>query len=80
MKMYKHNPLTVKAIKWDGSNLNDFLVISNIRIRLENGVLSVQMNSCWKDLDIGDYYYFNLLGEWESMGPNLFEELYTEIS
>lgn len=83
IKKYKKKPVTIKAVKYNGENIdeivdfvdNDSLIINNILSMIEINTLEGVMAVCK-----GDYIIKGINGEFYPCKPDIFEKTYEEYS
>ena len=84
VKLYKTNPVTIEAMKFNGDTFEELVEVTNgmaIKKRVRDGLVrcSIMTLEGIMEATEGDYIIKGLAGEFYPCKPSVFHEKYTEI-
>lgn len=79
IRYYKKKPVTVAAVKWDGSNLKEVMDFMNGNGMVKNNVLIIPTLEGTMVAEIGSYIIKSAKDEYYPCRGDIFEDTYEEI-
>ena len=79
IKQYQKKPVTVSAIKWDGTNLQEILSFTNNKAMMKNNTLIIPTLEGTMAAEVGSYIIKGIKGEYYPCRGDIFEDTYEEV-
>ena len=79
IKQYQKKPVTVSAVKWDGTNLQEILSITNNKAMMKNDILIIPTLEGTMAAEVGSYVIKGVKGEYYPCREDIFEDTYEEV-
>ena len=79
IKQYKKKPVTVSAVKWDGTNLQEILSFTNNKAMMKSNTLIIPTLEGTMAAEIGSYIIRGIKGEYYPCRGDIFEDTYEEV-
>lgn len=79
IKQYKKKPVTVSALKWDGTNLQEILLFTNNKAMMKSNTLIIPTLEGTMAAEIGSYIIRGIKGEYYPCRGDIFEDTYEEV-
>lgn len=80
MAKYIKKPVEIEAIQWNGENLNEIVMFTNMH-NLQYGESKLKINTLEGNMiaSIGDYIVKGIKGEFYPCKPDIFEQTYDKV-
>lgn len=79
IKQYQKKPVTVFAVKWDGTNLQEVLSFTNNKAMMKNDTLIIPTLEGTVAAEVGSYVIKGVKGEYYPCREDIFEDIYEEV-
>lgn len=79
IKQYQKKPVTVSALKWDGTNLQEILSFTNNKAMMKNNTLIIPTLEGIMAAEVGSYIIKGVKGEYYPCRGDIFEDTYEEV-
>lgn len=79
IKQYQKKPVTVFAVKWDGTNLQEVLSFTNNKAMMKNDTLIIPTLEGTMAAEVGSYVIKGVKGEYYPCREDIFEDTYEEV-
>ena len=79
IKQYQKKPVTVSAVKWDGTNLQEILSFTNNKAMIKNDILIIPTLEGTMAAEVGSYVIKGVKGEYYPCREDIFEDTYEEV-
>ena len=79
IKQYQKKPVTVSALKWDGTNLQEILSFTNNKAMMKNNTLIIPTLEGTMAAEVGSYIIKGVKGEYYPCRGDIFEDTYEEV-
>lgn len=79
IKQYQKKPVTVFAVKWDGTNLQEILSFTNNKAMIKNDTLIIPTLEGTMAAEVGSYVIKGVKGEYYPCREDIFKDTYEEV-
>ena len=80
IKQYQKKPVTVFAVKWDGTNLQEVLSFTNNKAMMKNDTLIIPTLEGTMAAEVGSYIIKGVKGEYYPCREDIFDDTYEEVN
>ena len=80
IKQYQKKPVTVFAVKWDGTNLLEVLSFTNNKAMMKNDTLIIPTLEGTMAAEVGSYIIKGVKGEYYPCREDIFDDTYEEVN
>ena len=79
IKQYQKKPVTVSALKWNGTNLQEILSFTNNKAMMKSNTLIIPTLEGTMAAEVGSYIIKGVKGEYYPCRGDIFEDTYEEV-